>query len=77
MGIKRINPDLCKPNCGLCVEECPLDIILIDKKTGKAVVCYPEDCHNCSEHFFCEKICPVPGAVEVTPDLTLVVSPVW
>ena len=76
MGIQRVNPDLCKPGCRLCVDECPLDIFVIDKKTGKAVVGYPEDCHNCSEHFFCEKICPV-GAVEVTPDLNPVVSPAW
>jgi len=70
MGIKRINPDLCRPNCGLCVDECPLDILVVDEKTKKAVVRYPEDCDTCIHHFFCEKICPV-GAVEVTGDLNM------
>ena len=63
MGILRVNPDKCKPNCGLCVDECPYDVLALDEQTGKAVVKYPQDCTGCIFHFFCEQICPN-GAIE-------------
>ena len=65
MGKRRVNSDICKPNCRLCVDECPYDVLELDEKTGKAVARYPEDCHDCYFHFLCEKICPVEGAIEV------------
>lgn len=64
MGIKRINQDLCLTNCGICVDECPFDVFAIDAATGKAMVRYPEDCHECYYLFLCEKACPVKGAIE-------------
>ena len=65
MGIVRVNPDKCKSNCGLCVDNCPYDVLEIDEKTGKAVVRYPEDCYDCYFHFMCLKVCPVKGAIEM------------
>ena len=64
MGIQRVNQDLCRPDCGLCVDDCPYDVLAIDEETGKAVVRYPEDCHDCYFFFLCEKACPT-GAIEV------------
>lgn len=68
MGIIRVNPDLCKPNCGLCVDECSYDVLALDKKTGKAVAVYPEECDDCHLFFLCQKICPVEGAIEMRPE---------
>ncbi len=63
MGIKRYNEELCN-GCGLCVEDCPMDVFVIDPSTGKAKVAFPEDCWECSR-FFCERECPT-QAIEVT-----------
>jgi NAD-dependent dihydropyrimidine dehydrogenase PreA subunit len=54
MTIERIDIELCN-GCGICVESCPMDVIRIDEKTGKAVVTYPEDCTLCN---WCELDCP-------------------
>jgi len=61
MGIKRIDEVLCT-GCGICVDDCPMDVIRMDEKTNKAYVAYPGDCMVC---FQCEEICPE-NAVELT-----------
>ena len=73
MVIQRINPDLCRSGCRLCVDECSYDIFEIDEKTHKAVVRYPEDCETCIYLFFCLSVCPV-GAIEYTVDQN---QPFW
>jgi len=30
--------------CGICVPSCPVDVIRMDEKTGKAYTAYPDDC---------------------------------
>ncbi len=69
MGVKRINQDLCKAGCTICVDECPYDVFYIDEAKGKATVRYPEDCNECYYFFLCEKACPVKGAIEVEPQV--------
>lgn len=46
--------------CTVCVEVCPLDVLVIDVDTGKAAMKYDE-CWYCLP---CEKDCPV-GAISV------------
>lgn len=46
--------------CTVCVEVCPLDVLVIDAVTGKAAMKYDE-CWYCLP---CEKDCPV-GAISV------------
>ena len=54
MTIDRIDPELCN-GCGICINTCQLDVILIDKKAKKAKIYHPEDCINCA---LCEIDCP-------------------
>lgn len=42
----------CK-GCGLCVEHCPTDVLIL--KEGTAKVAHLEDCIQCE---LCENICP-------------------
>ena len=63
MGIKNYKAELCN-GCGLCVEDCPMDVFVMDEVTKKARLAYPEDCWECSR-FFCERECPT-KAIEVT-----------
>lgn len=46
--------------CTVCVEVCPLDVLVIDTVSGKAAMKYDE-CWYCLP---CEKDCPV-GAIRV------------
>ena len=55
MAIERIDSDLCT-GCGICVNSCWMDVIRMDKKRGKSVIKYPEDCAVCNS---CELDCPV------------------
>lgn len=66
MALKRIKEDLCLPNCGLCVEECPYDVLDIDKATRKAFIRYPNDCHECYYFYMCARVCPT-KAIETDP----------
>ena len=61
MAIERIDESLCD-GCGICVDNCPMDVIRINEKKGKAYVAYPADCGVC---FQCVTDCPV-GAVSVS-----------
>lgn len=51
--IEHIDNDLCD-GCGVCVDSCPPDVIRMmqvgkpwEADTWKAVILYPNDCHNC------------------------------
>lgn len=52
----KIDPNKCiaDKGCTVCVEVCPLDVLAIDKDTGKATMTYNE-CWYCLP---CEKDCP-------------------
>jgi NAD-dependent dihydropyrimidine dehydrogenase PreA subunit len=63
MGIRKIDYELCT-GCGLCVEECPMDVLRMEKNLDKPFIKYLRDCQAC---FLCEADCPV-GAIYVTPD---------
>jgi NAD-dependent dihydropyrimidine dehydrogenase PreA subunit len=41
--------------CGICIDNCPNDVIKMDVNGEKAVIKYPEDCTGC---FGCELKCP-------------------
>ena len=62
MSIERIDQELCD-GCGLCTDSCPVDVIRIDSKTGKATIAYPDDCMVC---LACERDCPQ-QAIYVSP----------
>ncbi len=46
MAIDTIDSVLCN-GCGICVRNCPMDVIRMDKEDGKAYIKYPEDCMLC------------------------------
>ncbi len=54
MGIRKIDQKLCT-GCKICVDHCPMDVLRMDEKTGKAYVKYIRDCQSC---FLCEIECP-------------------
>jgi len=57
-----VDPEKCiaDKGCTVCVEVCPLDVLVIDPASGKAAMKYDE-CWYCLP---CEKDCPV-GAIRV------------
>lgn len=59
--IENIDKTKCL-GCGLCVLNCPLDVIRMDSDK-KAHIMYLDDCMTC---FLCERICPA-GAINVHP----------
>ena len=61
MGIKHIDEELCT-GCGICVDDCPVDVIRLDEEKGKAYIAYPKDCAVC---FQCQTYCPE-GAITVS-----------
>jgi NAD-dependent dihydropyrimidine dehydrogenase PreA subunit len=63
MGIRKIDYELCTA-CGICVDECPMDVIRMDEETGKPFIKYLRDCQAC---FLCEIDCPT-EAIFVSPD---------
>lgn len=62
MGIRRIDEQQCN-GCGICVENCPLDVLRMDQEKQIAFIKYIGDCQSC---FLCERECPT-GAITVTP----------
>lgn len=62
MAVKYINPELCD-GCNICVEDCPVEVFVLNPATGKAVAAYNRDCWEC---FLCQDICPK-KAIEVSP----------
>ena len=55
MGIRKIDYQLCN-GCGICVDECPMDVLRMDERTKKPLIKYLRDCQSC---FLCEIDCPV------------------
>ena len=66
MTIARIDTKLCT-GCGMCVNSCWMDVIRLDKKSGKATIKYREECATCNS---CELDCPV-DAIHVSPKVRL------
>lgn len=64
MAIKIIDYEQCN-GCGICVENCMMDVFRMDEKTKKPVITYPEDCAVC---YVCETDCPA-SAITVTPEV--------
>ena len=62
MGVRKIDYKLCN-GCGICVDNCPMDVLRMDEETEKPVITYLRDCQSC---FLCEMDCPE-GAIYVTP----------
>lgn len=60
--IESIDAEKCT-GCGICADNCPLDVIRMIPDTQKAFIKYPEDCMTC---FLCEINCPV-SAINVHP----------
>ena len=72
MSIERIDNDLCN-GCGICVNNCPADVIRMDKEIKKAVIKYPEDCILCG---YCVFDCPQ-HAVSISPVRHVPVMVAW
>ncbi|MFC2067794.1 ferredoxin family protein [Chloroflexota bacterium] len=64
MGIRKIDYQLCN-GCGICIDNCPMDVIRMDEKVKKPLIKYLRDCQSC---FLCEMDCPL-GAIYVTADI--------
>ena len=60
--ISIINLDACD-GCGVCVDVCPTDVLIIDEVRQKPVVRYVEDCMTC---YNCEIECPS-ACIDVSP----------
>lgn len=52
MEYPRIDSELCS-GCGICIEICPVNTIIIEKGTAKII---EENCSNCR---ICESVCPI------------------
>lgn len=63
MGIRKIDFNKCI-GCGICVDNCPMDVIRMNEVVKKPCIQYLRDCQSC---YLCELDCPV-GAIYVTPE---------
>lgn len=63
MGIKKIDEGLCN-GCGICIYDCPLDVIRMEEDRKIAYIKYEDDCKVC---YLCEIACPE-KAIEVSPE---------
>ena len=52
MAIEAIDPALCN-GCGICVRNCPMDVIRMDREAQKARIRYHEDCMLCGQCLEC------------------------
>lgn len=70
MGIERIEGCI---GCGSCVAACPMDVLRLNEKTGKAEIRYSQDCQVCR---LCEQYCPA-NAITITDERTLPAIKAW
>lgn len=62
LKVHTIDPETCT-DCGLCVEECPVDAISqIEYNGGTVHTIDPELCTNCG---LCTEVCPVEAISEI------------
>jgi NAD-dependent dihydropyrimidine dehydrogenase PreA subunit len=52
VAIEVIDPALCN-GCGICVRNCPMDVIRMNRETGKAEIRYQNDCMLCGQCLEC------------------------
>ena len=71
--IDYINSEKCT-GCGVCVTLCPMDVVRLDKSSGKAFIKYRDDCMSC---FNCEMNCPEEGAIYVGAERSKFVRVPW
>ena len=64
MSIEHIDENTCI-GCGTCVASCPMDVIRLDKETGKAKIVYAKDCQLCH---LCDNYCPVGDVITISPE---------
>ncbi len=62
MGIRKIDEAACD-GCGICVRNCPMDVLWMDEERRLPLIKYLRDCQAC---FLCEAECPR-EAIYVTP----------
>ena len=62
--VVKIDSDLCD-GCGICIEDCPTEVLKLDQNKNKAVIVYGQDCwdYYCC---LCEDRCPN-KALQVLP----------
>ena len=72
MGIRHIDWKICN-GCGICVRDCPMDVLRTDEKTKKAFIQYLRDCQSC---FLCQKECPV-EAIHCYPSFERRIPQAW
>ncbi len=63
MAIKGIKEEQCT-GCGVCADNCQMDVFKIDADSGKARIVYPQDCVVC---YTCKYDCPQ-DAIILTPE---------
>lgn len=63
MGIRRIDRELCNC-CGICIDNCPMDVIRMEENFQIPVIKYLRDCQSC---FMCSHDCPQ-NAIYVSPE---------
>ena len=64
MSIEHIDETKCI-GCGTCAAGCPMDVIRMDKQTGKAKIVYAKDCQICN---LCATYCPVGDVITISPE---------
>jgi NAD-dependent dihydropyrimidine dehydrogenase PreA subunit len=52
MAIETIDPALCN-GCGICVRNCPMDVIRMNREIRKAEIRYQRDCMLCGQCLEC------------------------
>jgi adenylylsulfate reductase subunit B len=62
-----INKDKCIA-CGVCADNCPLDVFFGSERKKVPVVRYPDECWHCNA---CVLDCPVEGAIKLRIPLPL------
>ncbi len=56
MTVISLDAQLCD-GCGICIEDCPMDVFKLDPITDKAIMAYNQDCSESC--VICEDACPM------------------